>query len=1601
MKKILLTILSVILLVCAGSAIACSRKGGGNYHALTFYKANGVTYVSSINSGKGFSNGKWEVKDGATVTFTVDLAADAVGDLVVYANDDVLAANDKGAYSVKVTADTDIIVDGIDAVGDYNRLTVASTPGVVVNFLNVADDGSVLKNGMMVRVGTVVQFSLTKGEGYYGTPVVYANDDVITPAGDVYSFKMSAPTKIKIEGIQKSISLTFNKGDNRVNYIGLDGLPYDTDTKIEVEHGDEIVFDLKISVYYDIEAGYEVMANTTIISPQSDGHYHVTIEDDITISVAKLVQDKAFIARKEGSGTKDDPYRLSRPIDLYEMAMRINDEFYTGLFSNDYYELEADIDLDGEQLFVIGDGNTGYSYFGGHFDGKGHTISNYYIVDTRIEQEEFNPLYLTNVGLFGYVMPGANRAPVIKNLKLDNFRITANANRTAVDLEDYTLCVGALAGATYGAQITNVSATNGRIQVTGGKDRGAYVGGLIGQQFAEFGSDTANYKFDSAVISCMTDVDISTSPDPTSYVYATGGISGALIVGDEHYTAYILNSYSKGDVEGGQNAGGIVGYAYNHSAVANCYSTGRVRSIITLSSDDYLESVYYATAGGIVGYAEYSSVISNSFSMGDVSAKSTKTGAKYTRSSGTVGAWDDNSALTNADSLLPTFKNLYGNCDSTITVNAAFINGLGWSDKDWIISSGLPKLNPDAAKPSITVNFSTDNQSVSLNPVTLDAYKSLAGWGVDGVIEEFVGSGTCRSYGYFFDAELEHKVPRSFVITSDTTLYVGYADYTQVTGIYYLGDSVREVITLELTDDGKAVYRDGALNQTGYYSWDGETLIIYYSVLGVLTDLEFNSDLIEYYFGSYYIFTGKIEGDVLSIYGGDIDEIEFSAQGPYYTGNVIYLFDDPLHAYKKVDGFQYGSYYFGSGEYTFFGNRTGIYISGGDEKIFTYQFGDNKLTLTFDGGTEEATVDGNGYVTAVKTDSVTPFDEFKGTWEKSYETDKKYTFDGKNKWTYNGYGTTDTGSYSVDGGVLNAGSFTAKIVDGLLVITSGGKEVTYYREGSFTGQWYFNGVSSQGFEIAVGITFGGIDEKGYGTALVEYSTGTQYEVTYEYSVENDTKFVLLFHEDLVFGELVYSDTNLTLVGKFDGQTARFTAYDALIGKWVTDSTDITSLEFNGGGFYNGIYELDGDRVTGSMSVKGTVRVNGGSRVNYTLNRTTQTGSFTYNSVVYSISYNETTGLVDVTPDGGSVFHLALPDSWSGRELKDGAGNIYTFDGRGGLPDGGKISVSNGDSYNYKISDGDITVTGGTFAKGIHDGHSVFVLTVSGDSKYLTYNTPFIGEWVVGGVSGTLTIGEIYADDTATASYTLYKKSAIELNLTYNADENYLTYEVDNTVYSITISKVGSNYQLSFEGVNGSVACIPEALTDEMKGKVFFVLGENGNPDGREIVFDGLGEYTYANGTAVVLGANGVVEETFIYRRNTYGDWTLIYNYNNYVYNYVLVGFENNNKFDGEVLFSLIDGEGKYYAAIVPDGFYNFRVKDADNADAYYVFNGYGSVKFVSGGTTVIYGYELINSDATNYKYTFKFTDNNSGEVFTAVLDLSVSEDRWNIKKTAN
>lgn len=1614
MKKFFLALLTAVIAVCLGAFVACTNDSA-DYHLLILRQANGVTYVSELNSGKGVSNGAWEVKDGVTVTFTIELSADATGEPIVYSNDDVIEPDGNGVYSITVTEDIDVRVEGIEASGAYyNQLIFAYVRGATYNILTEVG-GQSLQNGMMVRNGTQVQFKVEVEEGFYGTPAVYANGTKLEADGSgVYTFEMSERTTVTVDGIMKNVEYFFNAngGDTRVKYLDEQGRYLEADKAYEGRLGDVVKFKLEVSVYY-VQSGYEVQANNTIIKPEADGYYAMLLDDDVTtVSVTNLEQEEPYTARVGGgSGSARDPYKLSKPIDLYQMAMLINSDFYTEeIYRVGYYVLENDIDLKGEQLYVIGDGGNGYAYFAGSFNGNGHTISNFYIEDTRVEQTEFNTMYLSSVGMFGYVMSRNNRAPSISNLNLNNFTITASASHSQVN-DDYTLSVGALAGAIQGAQISGVTATKGTINVTGGQQSGAYAGGLIGQQMSDY--DESGTRLNSAVISCMTDVDINVSG--TNYVYATGGIIGAIGAAHPSYTAYVINSYSTGDIEGGQNAGGIVGYLAANTAVANCYSTGEVRAVSPFSpNNDYYESVYYANSGGLVGFAEYNTVISNSFSTGYISAQSAR-GNSYLRISATVGHADDN--LPSAAAVAPALVNLYGK--EGLVVNQQLISDLRWSENDWSFAGDMPAIKTNRGTTSVRVTFSVDSGFAGgAAPAgnTLNGYNSLAGWYNGGILAEYAtGSNGNRSYGYFFDEQLQNKVPASYVPTHDITLYVGYANYAEVEGVYYLGESVDDVARLEFDTDGNFVYRNGALNHASTYIWDGTNLVIFDTSIGELTKVEISPALSIYYFSTYYTFGATLANGAISITGGYVQEIAVDANGnPYYTGETFYLFPEnqPLKGLKAIEGFHYGNYYDGIDIYTFNGNGSGRWVSA-NERAFTYYVsGEGKLNLIYidDPQPVEATFE-NGYVTAIGTRSVKPFDGFTGTWEKAFSTEKTYTFDGKGVWSSVSHSGVDNGTYTIEDGVLydSLNAFTATIENGFLVISTHGENAqttTYYKEGSFVGEWTYSGKNVTGYDVTISLILKGISTEGYGEAYVEYAAGATFDLTYEAAIDADYKSIMLFEGGTVFGELTYDAKNVILTGYLYDSITRFTVFDDLTGLWISEDDVIQMASFNGSGFYN----LDSTTVYNR--VKGTVRINESPRVDYTFDRDTLTGSFIYRSVTYTFAYDEYANVIAVSAEGGRSFVLTTPDSWYGVALKDTSGFVYTFNGMGDLTEGGTITVSNGrveDEYSYRyIIDGNtIRLTGdgfnhlnATIVLGVDgNGKSVYVLEdTSGAKTYLFLNAPFAGEWIMGGMRGTITIGEVYADNTAIGTYKPYGKAERAVNFVYNADGNYLSFVDENTTYYINALVSNFATELSFGTVNSvygvnNVTCIPVERADEMYGKVFTTA------EGFTLLFDGFTRSVFANGSVVVLDENGDLEITYAYEYNKYGYPTVVLDY---FWEYVFVSCEADTEFGVDVLYRLTDESGNHFAIVATDSLYTLVVEDGNDNNVYYEFDGARYVTRAEWNadteeyTYTTYTYKIVNLDDVNYKHTLEFTDD-AGNVYTVTLDTSSAEQiDWNL-----
>ncbi|MFO7923651.1 MAG: GLUG motif-containing protein, partial [Bacteroidales bacterium] len=281
-------------------------------------------------------------------------------------------------------------------------------------------------------------------------------------------------------------------------------------------------------------------------------------------------------ATPEGSGTQEDPYKISSLADLYWITLD-NSRW------NKHYLQTADIDASqtsawnsGKGWMPIGNNSTRFT---GSYDGGGYTINGLYINRPDNHYQ----------GLFGYTQSGAS----ILNLGLTNTDITGSTyvgglagyisysaisgSYTSGNVSGNGEYVGGLAGHSH---YSSVNESHSTADVTAA---GNYVGGLIG--YISHNSDVDN---------CYSTGDVTGNSD---YV---GGITG------RNYGT-ITRSYSSGNVTGTSSyTGGLVGY--NNTVIKTSYSTGSVTS-----TGNY--------TGGLAGYNYYGE-ISNSYSTADVSSTS-------------------------------------------------------------------------------------------------------------------------------------------------------------------------------------------------------------------------------------------------------------------------------------------------------------------------------------------------------------------------------------------------------------------------------------------------------------------------------------------------------------------------------------------------------------------------------------------------------------------------------------------------------------------------------------------------------------------------------------------------------------------------------------------------------------------------------------------------------------------------------------------------------------------------------------------------------------------------------------------------------------------
>ncbi len=1478
MKKFIIGILIAICTLCLGFAVACVDGSEPKYYLITFTKVEGITYNCDIKSG-------YEVREGATVSFSITCADNVVGEPTVTVNDSKINKDGNGNYSFKMTSDS------------------------VVNVLDI-----------FVRHKYEVTFD--KGD----------------PDGDDYLY---------------------------IKYSSEDG---DTEKGIIAEGGTQISFTVDMSVYYDTSK-MKVLANTVVINPDDKGVYTFTVTNDTNITVRDITLGQWFgekSAEEGGEGTRDNPFIVTSPIDLYEISAMVNTNAPgTSIFKSAYYKLANDIDMKGEQLFIIG--NSQELPFLGHFDGNGKTISNFYITDTLISSETYQPYHTPFVGLFGSTSSTMleNGNAEIYNLRLDNFKISVNAAE-----EGSSFFVGGIVGHGYGVSITGCETTNGLIEVVGDDEYFGYVGGIIGYQLSVYRNSSSAYT--SVVNACSSSVTIE---GLAGCINAAGGIAGIVEAQSPEVASAVINCYSTGNVSGAMYSGGIVGVLRPFCSVQGCYSTGSVEARNTNGLRPGIEQYAYAYAGGIAGYVEYDAIVADSFSVSKTYAYSSAdvTGGKYAYTGSITGGLSQGGVV---DATIPVEANpaIQLNCYADNINKDLILNKLGWHSEDWIFEGDnqFPVINKSAdgrKQFTLKLNFGNEtyNSKNELNIAVDSVYIPMSYWFIrtpdldsNGFINADSGK---RSYGYYFDAELKNRVPNGYIPINGITLYLGFADYSEVAGEYSFKDAAKSYVKLD--KDGTLNYFDGALNHTSYYSYDGNEIVLYNTFIAIAFD---GAD-------TYQTFKAVIDGETMLIYD---------------NGN--HPVPDALILYKKHDNFKYGNYYDANGTvYIFEVNGKGSIVYSSGTQAFTYTEKEGGLIIDIDGLRVDCAVNAEGYVTSFDYVELKPFDKYYGVWEKSASSKKQYIFDGKGGYTFVTFGydkdgnrvneskTSGTYTINTDGELVFGGLRVGFNQDGFIEI--GGE--MYYRENSFVGVWNFFNKTDP-----VEITFNGIGVNGVGSAFVDYGEIGSYDAVYVSTTDADGKPVIsLYYNDLPLGLLTYNAGDNTLTGQIYVirnssiiQNAIFFLYDDFRGSWISETGNLELIEFNG----LGNYDVNGN--SNHLAVVGNIKINGVEAGKYTLVNSTLTGSFEFEGVTYNIAYDEENDIISVTYGSGGSFDFIKHDKMYGLDLKDGSGNVYSFDGRGNLASGGKLTVKNGSTetnYTYKFaSANNITISGA--ATGSLTMGEDFTLNLDGATSTLYVVNGFTGEWLVPDDDNKLVIGDINAAMKAHG-----KMFGQNTEFVYhNEDGGYLTFIVKDTETHEDVMFYVSQL-VSDDGVtelmvylqNGDIAlsivCISPSRIDGYKGEYTSSI------TGNYIEMNGFGASNHVKGVARQY-ENGMLIATYSYTATAKFGVEFMDDVTGARYLFVECSSDVEGAYtkDGKsyklVKCDFLYGYSAYLATLGENG--KLEVSDTVSFE----FNGIGTLKGNNGN---VYSYTIDLRDRANSQCALTLTDS-SGAKLRALVDYS-------------
>lgn len=1163
----------------------------------------------------------------------------------------------------------------------------------------------------------------------------------------------------------KTTRIIWNE-DEAIEYI------FENEVPRNIAVGTIVEFDVRVSPYYDGEL--EVFANNEKINQNANHHYSFTATDvsSINITVSGLTAQNAKI---KGNGTKNSPFIIANASQFKTFTDGVNSST-DHKYNKSYISLENDIDFNGFTIDVIGD-TLNINEFSGHFDGKNHTLSNFNIKDN-------NGLF----GLFGYLVTAE-----VSNLTIDT-------NLSSVPNSDYYNLIGSLAAYNIASDIYNCH-FNGSIDVKNEKGKAVevYVGGLVGymQSYSRTNTSILGYSTVNANITSTGSMEVT----------SMGGLVGLLSGTHVSVAAYIYNSAFNGNITGTSLAsGGIAGTLKRNTSVTNCYSTGTV---------DATSIARKTAAGGIVGIAENESAVSYSFSTATITSSNPNNeefivgdiiGSAYPNAQKGI---DDKKVLEVENYYSTTKKVEKDGVTYRLDNLSDIVKLLKWHQEDW-----QENLQPDYEKgeqSEFIVNFDfgkdVTNEGLDGSALTqkvdvitiagyLPIYQIYEGNGMN----TFVADDQTISFGFFLDAERTIRIPSSYLISKNETIYVGFADYKDIEGEYYVFLDNQE-IKIVFDNNGKmTMYYDGAV-ENYMYVYNGNVITIKEAYFAHIEYPNFADayDLdIDYY--------AEKEQENLIIY----DSFFFAKEnGMEITAHKANLAMGKWYTTTNL-------------EYIFQSDGTGKISDG---STFAYTCIDRQINIIIGSKTINAIISEDGTSMSTSTGeelSITKYDEFMGTWETEFANQDLITFNGKGQVEYH----NDTYDYIIKDEILTFANYRAYFnAQGLLILEKDNETKVFGRSGSYIGTWTDT-------LLDYWIVFEGINKDGYGYGYDSY--GFDFTYVEEAEVSNSETIAIM---TIYFGTQLYGYGSLA-TGDNGSRMLYLAVYtpssgmivddynacyiDSFFGDWNCENG--MSVSFNGLGGYD-IYEYLNTMQT-YWDVRGFVTITENqkeTKVRYYFDQSTRIGTFEYNGVTYQVTIEGDNLLINnftfIHPDGLNDY------DYQTERL------VFQFNGKSNVNLGKVIikSESAENDYDYVYENGIIEIYDGETKVYTINTNNDFELTDGqGNQEQLGLYHKIMGNKYAISDDSEIEFNQLFDINGAASAILKTADSEYELTVLY-IDKSYVSLYLNQTfmyyAYYLDESAVAL-CNANFEPV--SVI----AKEDELRGTWT-------NLDGTTITFDGL------------------------------------------------------------------------------------------------------------------------------------------------------------------